>query len=123
MALSIKLTIAVIIATTALLIGYDIWAATNAVPNSLDTISGRIKIWAYATPLIPWVWCGLAGHFFGPFETGQFMPPWASMSVLVFLTWSIIWLGATMRSRGFVIPPWTICVPAFMAGSILWAQG
>lgn len=64
MPLIAKITIAIMIFVTAALIGFDIYAATNSVPNSLDTISGRMKAWAIVTPLIPWVWCGLARTFF-----------------------------------------------------------
>ena len=117
-----KLTIVVIVAVTALLIGYDIWAATNNVANSIDTISGRMRIWAFETPVIPWVWCGLAGHFFGPWHYAQFMPAKMSMGLLICLSWAVIWFGIFMRSKGVVIPPWTICVPAFLTGAMLWGQ-
>jgi hypothetical protein len=122
MQFAIKLTIGVIIAVTALLIGYDIWAASNGVSNSLDTISGRLRAWAYVTPLIPWVWCGLSGHFFGPWHRNDLISAQASVGILVFLTWAVIWLGLVLRSKGIVIPPYTICIPAFFAGAILWAQ-
>lgn len=122
MQLAIKLTIGIIIAVSVGLIGYDIWAATNSVDNALDTISGRMRIWAMTTPVIPWFWCGLAGHFFGPFHPGQFIPFRDGIALLVFLTWTLMIVGLIFRSKGIIIPPWTICVPAFLAGSILWAQ-
>ena len=118
----VKLTIGIMITVTALLIGYDIFVATNSVDNALDTISGRMRIWAMTSPFIPWVWCGLAGHFFGPFSSGQFMPQKASVGVLVFLSWTVICVGLFCRSKGIIIPPWTVCIPAFLAGALLWAQ-
>lgn len=122
MTLVIKLTIGIMIAVTAILIGWDIYVATNNVDNALDTISGRMRIWAFSTPIIPWAWCVLAGHFFGPFASRQFMPQRISVSILVFLSWMVICAGLFLRSKGITIPPWTICIPAFLAGALLWAQ-
>jgi len=117
-----KLTIGIIITVTVLLIGYDIIVATNSVNNAVDTLSGRIKIWALETPIISWCWCGLAGHFFGPFSPGQFISFKIGIGILILLTWSLMILGLILRSKGITIPPWSIAIPAFLAGSILWAQ-
>jgi len=118
----IKLTIGIIVAVTVALVGYDIWVATNAIDNSLDTLSGRMRIWSMATPVIPWVWCGLAGHFFGPFSPGQFFPAKTGIALLVFSTWTLLVIGLYCRTEGIQIPPWSVCVPAFLAGAIFWAQ-
>lgn len=115
-------TIIIIVTVTASLIGWDIYVATNNIPDRLDTISGRIRIWAISTPVIPWIWCILAGHFFRPLVFIGLVKPITGVILLAFITWSLMVTGLALRSKGIVIPPWTICLPAFLAGAILWSQ-
>lgn len=117
-----KLTIGIIIATIAILIGYDIVVATNNVPNAIDTLSGRIRIWAFETPIVSWCWSGLAGHFFGFFKPHQFMPQTFGIILLVCLSLGVVLFGIYCKHNNIFIHPAWICPVAFLVWSILFAQ-
>lgn len=60
-------TIIFIIAIIAIIVGWDVVVAfCNKIPNRIDTISGRMKIWGKKLLFIPITWAVLYGHFFGP---------------------------------------------------------
>ena len=115
-----KVTIGFILAVTAIVIGYDIYADVQG--GSIDTISARMRAWAFETPLIPWAWCGLAGHFFGFFKYQQFMSDTISLPLLAVISSLVVCLGIFLRHKGIIIPPWSVAIPAFLTWSLLWAQ-
>jgi len=117
---AIKVTIGLIIAITLGLIGWDIVAATNSVNNSLDTISGRMRIWGKETPIIPFAWAVLAGHFWGPIP--QLMPYKTSIPLLIFISWCLIVAGIVLRNHNTSVPPWTVLLPGMFLGALLWTQ-
>lgn len=118
----IKTTIIVIIAVTLLLIGYDIAVYTNSVDNSLDTLSGRMRLWGMTTPLLPFAWGVLGGHFWGSFHAGQFIPSKAGIALLVFVAWSVIVAGIIAKNENIHISPWMMLIPGIIVGAVLWPQ-
>jgi hypothetical protein len=59
-----QLTVTVIVATTAIIIGYDVWAVLAGGVES--TISAVIFNASMRFPLIPFAFGVLAGHFWFP---------------------------------------------------------
>ena len=87
---------------TAIIIGFDIWLASNGVPG--DTISVVIHKWAILAPFIPYVWGVLTGHFFLPMHSPVFREPWASI-VLGSSGIIMILLGILLRYFAITAPP------------------
>lgn len=57
-----KITISVLAATIAILIGYDIWAVIHG--GTHGTISWVVWQYSHDYPVIPFLVGGLCGHFF-----------------------------------------------------------
>jgi hypothetical protein len=114
---SVLATQILVCAVTAALVGFDIWLASNGVPK--DTYSQVIHRWALLTPLIPYAWGVLAGHFF-----------WSRSIPIVSEPGASIWLGASgvlmiflgmiLRHFGInVLPLWFVFV-GIVAGRFLF---
>jgi hypothetical protein len=119
-------TIVVMAVATVGLIIWDIIVATNNIPNNVDTISGRMKIWGKKALLLPWAWAVLYGHFFGPIRGGQLMSSKVSVPILIFISWVVVLAGIELRARGLSITNWPIFFIILnlgaLAGAFLWPQ-
>lgn len=107
------------------LIVWDIFVATNKIPNSVDTISGRMRIWGKKTLLFPWLWAVLFGHFWGP--KVRLMSHLNGILTLVFLTGLVLVAGILMRGEGeTTITSWPLFFAILnlgaVAGAFLWPQ-
>lgn len=107
------------------LIVWDIIAATNKIPNSVDTISGRMRIWGKKTLLLPWTWAVLFGHFWGP--KVHLMSHKVSIPILILITGLVVGAGVLLRGEGeTVITSWPIFFVILnlgaIAGALLWPQ-
>lgn len=124
--LAAMITVGLIALVTVGLIVWDIIVATNNIPNGLDTISGRMKAWGKQTLLLPWLWAGLYGHFWGPIKAGQLMPMKVSLPILIFLTWGVTIVGIWCRQNGITINTWPVFLLVLnlgaIAGACLWPQ-
>lgn len=122
------ITIALMGIVTIGLIVWDIVVATNKIPNSVDTISGRMKIWGKKTLILPWAWAVLFGHFWGPIKasSGIFSHK-VGIALLVLLTWGVFVAGTVLHKHGIAInSSWLVFLSVLnlgaIAGAILWAQ-
>jgi len=121
------ITIALMALVTVGLIGWDVFVAFNKIPNSIDTISGRMKAWGKQTILLPWLWAGLFGHFWGPIRAGQLLPMKTGLPLLLFLTWGVLLLGTVLRHYEITITSswilfFLILNLGAVAGASLWPQ-
>ena len=103
----------------AALVGVDIYLAVDKFPD--NTWSEVIRIWALATPVVPWVLSVLIGHFFHPINNLKpLISPPGNYIALIWLTAAIGIVGVALARAGHPIPPWTVVIPAIVIGSILW---
>ena len=121
------ITVMIMVVVTIGLIVWDIVVATNKIPNSIDTISGRMKAWGKTTILLPWLWAILYGHFWGPIKLGQLMPSKTGIALLVFLTWCVLLTGVAMRQHNIAVTSsWLVFFLVLnvgaIAGAFLWPQ-
>lgn len=127
MPLSGLITIGLMAVVTVGLIVWDIIVAVNNIPNSLDTISGRMKAYGKQALILPWAWAVLFGHFWGPIKSGQLMSMRTSMPILIFSTWIVLILSIYLRQIDVSITSsWILFflilnIGAFF-GAILWPQ-
>jgi hypothetical protein len=123
MPISAILTIAFMLFVVVGLIGWDIVVAANKIPNSVDTISGRMRIWGSKTLLIPWVWIVLFGHFYGP--KTHLMQHKISIPILLVLTAIVVFVG-TLMNKGETTVSWPLFLVILnvgaIAGAVLWPQ-
>lgn len=117
------ITIIAIVAVAVGLIVWDIIVATNKIPNDVDTISGRMRIWGKKTLLLPWAWAVLFGHFWGP--KAYLAPHKFTVPVLILLTGLVVLYG-TLTRNGETTSSWplffTILNLGALAGALLWPQ-
>lgn len=123
--LAALVTIIVIAVATAGLVVWDIIAATNSTPNTVDTISGRMRIWGKKTLLLPWAWAVLFGHFWAP--KVHLMPHKVSVPILMVLTGIVVVAGIFLRGDGeTTITSWPLFFAILnlgaVAGALLWPQ-
>lgn len=112
---------------TVALIGWDVYVATNKIPNSLDTISGRMRDWGKQAIILPWAWAVLFGHFFGPVKAGQYFSNHTTVPILVFISWAVLVGGMWLRQNGiFISSSWYLFFGVLnlgaLAGAFLWPQ-
>lgn len=111
------LTIAITIGLSLLgiLIGLDVWLAMDKTPD--NTWSEILAGWSNKTALVPWIWSGLAGHFFHPNAEPIIKQPGG----VVLLIWLTVAVAVVFSSKfGFTVPAWTVLIPGFIAGALLW---
>lgn len=117
--MNIKIVIAIGLTLVAALIGIDIYLAADSVKG--NTWSEIIRMWAKYTPLVPWTIGVLTGHFFHPFDNFRaVLGQPASIAVLIWLTGVVGIMGLSFMKAGYPIPGWSVLVPAFTAGWLLW---
>jgi hypothetical protein len=117
--MSIKLALVIGAALVAAFIGVDIYLAADSVKG--NTWSEIIRTWAKYTPVIPWFLGVLMGHFFHPIDNFRaVLGQPSSIALLVWLTAVVGIVGLGMMKAGHPIPGWSILVPAFAAGWLLW---
>ena len=103
----------------AIIIGIDVYLAADNVKN--NTWSEMIRFLAFKTPLPPWIWGGLGGHYFHP----HWLPkdPFGQPGSVVLLVWLSVVLGmagiALYRANMFM-PFWIVFFAAFFIWGILW---
>jgi len=120
------ITIIAIVVVSVGLIAWDIVAATNNIPNSVDTISGRMRIWGKKTLLLPWAWAVLFGHFWGPKMT-HLMSNKISIPILLAISAAVVVGGILLRGEGeTTITSWPLFFAILnlgaSAGALLWPQ-
>jgi hypothetical protein len=101
-----------------LLIGLDIYLASNGVRG--DTWSELLRTWGKATPLIPWAWSVLLGHWFHPDFTRTLFAQPTSVAFLLWFTVVLGIAGVAANTVGTPIPAWTVIIPGIIAGVFLW---
>lgn len=117
MALSFVIPIG--IALLAAFIGLDIYLAVDRLPG--NTWSEILRQWAIVTPLIPWIYGILGGHFYHPVDgLDPWIDPPGNIALLVWLTAVIGLIGVAFAKSGNPISPWTVVIPGFIAGALLW---
>lgn len=121
------ITVALIGIVTVGLIVWDIYVAINKVPNSLDTISGRMRDWGKQAIILPFLWAMLFGHFWGPIRPGDIVEPKTGIALLVFTGWGVLLAGMVLRNYGInVNNSWILFLLILnfgaLAGACLWPQ-
>lgn len=117
--MGIKAAIVIGLSLVAALIGVDIYLATDSVIG--NTWSELLRAWSLTTPLGPWAIGALSGHFFHPINNFQaVLGQPNSIALLVWLTALVGMIGLIAFRAGTPIPGWTVMVPAFIAGWLLW---
>ena len=120
------ITIGLMLLVTVGLIVWDIIVATNNVPNSIDTISGRMKIWGKKSLILPWAWAMLYGHFWGPLRSGQVLSAKTGVPILILVSWGVFLLSVYLHKQGITISSWLmfflILNIGALAGAFLWPQ-
>lgn len=107
----------------AALIAWDIRVAFfNAVPNSIDTISGQVKAVGMRFRMLPFAFGTLGGHFFWPGSMLIEMP-WAGiLLVAIGMAFSVpLWIRGG-KSILPVVPMWAVLLLGIGAGHFLWPQ-
>ena len=122
--LAALVTIIVIIAVTVGVIAYDIGVGFgNKVPNSIDTISGRMRIWSQKTLLLPWVWAALFGHFYAP--KIHLASAKITIPILLGLT-ALVVIYSTLVKTAETTNSWLLFFLILnlgaIAGAVLWPQ-
>ena len=120
----IKLTMVVLVAVSAFLIGYDIWVATNSIDNTLDTISGRMRLWGSETAFFPYVYSVMAGHFWGPWRSGDIVnfDFVMSMFFLILIAGAVSGIDAVLKQNSINVSMWVWIPVGVLAGAICWPQ-
>lgn len=117
--MSVKIVIAIGLILVAMLIGIDIYLATDSVKG--NTWSEIIRMWSKHTTLVPWLMGILTGHFLHPYDNFRaVLGQPASIAVLLWLTGIVGILGLGFMRAGYPIPGWSLLIPAFIAGWLLW---
>ncbi len=121
------ITIGLICLVTVGLIIWDIYVATNKIPNGIDTISGRMKAWGKEALILPWAWAMLFGHFWGPIRSGDLMPGKVGIAILAMVAWLVILFGVYCRQQGYTITSsWVLFLFMLnfgaLCGALLWPQ-
>ena len=102
----------------AILLGIDVYLATNNVPG--DTWSQLLRRWGEGTPLIAWT-CGvLMGHWFHPDSWKPLLGQPTSVMILIWFTVTLGIIGLGFRAIGHPLPSWMVLLPAFLAGGLFW---
>lgn len=116
--MSIKIAIYIGLSLLAALIGVDIYLAADNVKD--NTWSEIIRAWSKHTPIIPWI-CGvLTGHFFHPTEAKAILGQPSSVALLIWITAVVGIFGISFLRFNMPIPAWSVLIPAFIAGWLLW---
>lgn len=74
----------------AFILTYDLAVSWNDVPNYVDSISGVLKRWGWAAPVVPFMGAGLIAHVFLSHDYRPFEWPKGPI-LLAFL--HLFWLG------------------------------
>ena len=127
-----SITAVIVIAATALLIGYDIFVAIEPTPG--DTISAVLLNCAWSHSVIAWYWGGLSGHLFwpmtlhhkevAPIPFAPWMFPWrtykwVALAILILVTISLTVLDIAGK---LPIHPAALLVAGIPAGHLGWPQ-
>jgi len=112
-----RLTVAVILIPLLVWLVWDIYVATNEVPD--DTISEIIRDWSHRLYVIPYGLGGIMGHWFVNKERDEGRPS-------RFKTW-LLTLPLVLALSP-ILPPLQYMNTAFLgigfcAGALLWPQG
>jgi hypothetical protein len=117
--MTLKLTIAVGLGLMAVLVGLDIYLVQDQ--YSGNTWSEILRTWAVATPVIPWAYGVLGGHFYHPVENLEAVIVFpGNIALLVWLTAAVGIAGLAFAKGGHPIAPWVMVLPGMVAGSLLW---
>jgi len=116
---SLTLVLPIGFSLLAILIGLDIYLAVDGLKG--NTWSEILRMWGSKNALAPWIWCGLAGHYFHWKSTSKpILEPPANIAMLVWLTVLIFIVSMAMTRAGIPIPSWIIAPVAFIAWGLLW---
>ena len=117
--MSLKIVIPIGLGLLALLVGVDIYLAMDKLPG--NTWSEILRRWAVATPLIPWIYGVLGGHFYHPIENLEpILSKPGNIELLVWLTILVGMVGLGLLRAGNPVSPWVGVVPGFVVGALLW---
>lgn len=104
-----NLTSGVIVAATAILVGYDLLPVASK-PDG-DTISEVLRAWGQAWPAVPFAWGALGGHFWSPLRRR-----WGLWHGLAYLCG----LGLVIQALPLPGGPMVAMVVGIIAGATLW---
>jgi hypothetical protein len=117
--MSLITTIIVGISLLSVLIGLDFYLAFDGMKG--NTWSEILRSWGAKNALTPWIWCGLAGHFFHwSKQSRPILHPPSNIALLVWLTALVFVVSVAMTRAGMPIPSWVVAPVAFVAWAILW---
>lgn len=102
----------------AVLIGIDIYLALDGIPG--NTWSQYLRTWSMQTPLVPWVWSILLGHWFHPDSSKPLLGQPSSVVLLLWISVLLGLSGLVVRHYGYSIPSWCVIIAGFLAGAWLW---
>lgn len=108
---SVLITLAVVVAA---LIVIDIFLATDPVKG--NTWSELLRAAAENTPVVPWLWGLIMGHWFHPNdEQRPLIRPPVNALVLLALSLLVLLIGS-----GLTVSPWVPLVLALPIGALVW---
>lgn len=113
-----KLTVYIIFISTALIAGYDLIPAFNAVEG--DTISEVLSEWAPRWPVVPSVFSVLIGHWFiHPSRVRR--PKWGPpVLVLIALLMCLLSILSLYTGGWLYVPAWIPSATMWTLGCTLW---
>lgn len=116
--LTIKTAAIVGFAIIAIIIGIDVYLAVDSIKG--NTWSEMVRALSFKTPLAPWAWGGLGGHFFHQWLPKLLHGHGANIAVLVWISAAVMLAGHVMYSKGTPMPPTIVFFAAFFVWGMLW---
>jgi hypothetical protein len=119
---SLVIVLGCILAAT--IIGFDIWFATDSIQG--NTWSEIIRRLAKTTPLIPFIYGVLSGHFFWPAALKENIPLLGqpnSVALLIWIGCVVGMIGLGLTKNDMVFPLWIAFLIGGVGGMLLWPVG
>ena len=115
----LNITIPVGLSLLAILIGLDIYLAVDGLKG--NTWSEILRSWGRSNALAPWIWCGLAGHYWHWMEKSRpIIKNPGNIVTLVWLTLLVFIISTAATRAGLPVPAWVIAPIAFVVWGFLW---
>lgn len=113
-----KIAIIIGILLVCAIIGFDIYLALDNIRG--NTWSEMLRTASKYTPIVPWTFGVLMGHFFHPATSfSPIVPLNFGVPVLVWISVVLGIVGLALV-RSFIFPQWPLLLAGFFAGWLLW---
>jgi hypothetical protein len=117
--MSTNIAILLGIGLLGILIGLDIYLAADGVEG--NTWSEILRQWSVITPVVPFIYGVLGGHFYHPVDgLDPIVDTPGNIALLVWVTVLIGVIGILTTKHDVEIAPWIPVIPGFIAGCFLW---